>query len=125
MAIKKLGFERPSIIPAVGGGWVFAAKDTHRYKGVVKEGKARLDIFKGFIEDIYLSVHGGCRLLNQVGYSFKTTEEEIEKLIEIVEVAFPVAKKQFGSFGIPITGIVFPPYDADHVVAPPIILDFE
>jgi len=123
-AMVNLGFKSPSIISAVGGGWVFAAKSPHRYRGVVKEGKARLSFFKGFIKDIAISVHAGCRVIKKVGYSFKSFEEEIETLIQIVEVAFPVVNENFGSYGIPIIGIVFPPKNEDNIVSDPIILHF-
>lgn len=122
--MNNLGFKNPSIIPAVGGSWVFANKDAHRYKGIAKEGKARLNIFQGFIEEIILSVHGDCKLLKQKGFSFKSVEEETEALIQIVEIAFPVAEKHFGSYGVPITGIIFPRYDIHHTAPPPTILNF-
>jgi hypothetical protein len=114
-----LGFKSPSIISAVGGGWVFAAKSPHRYRGVVKEGKARLSIFKGLIKNIAYSVHPGCRVIKRVGYSFKSIEEEIETLIQIAEVAYPVVYKNFGSYGIPIIAIVF------RLNSDPIILNFD
>lgn len=120
-----LGFKSPSIIPVVGGGWVFAAKSPHRYKGAVKEIKARLSFFKGHIKNIAYSVHPGCRVIKKMGYIFKSAEEELETLIQIAEVAFPVVNENFGPYGLPIIGIVFPPKNEDNIVSDPIILHFD
>lgn len=122
--MASLGFKNPSILPAVGGGWIFAAKEAFRYKGVVKEGKAQLEVFSGLIKNIACSVHGRCKWLKRVGYSFKNLEEEIETLIQIVEVAFPVIEENFGAYGVPIIGIVYPPFDEENFVQEPIILRF-
>lgn len=125
LAMILMGFVKASKIASVGGGWIFASKDTHRYKGVVKEGKARLNIFKNHIKEIILSVHCSCKYLKEKGYSFKSVEEEIETLIQIIEVAFPVAEEHFGASGIPIRGIVFPAFDENRVAPPPIVLNFQ
>lgn len=118
-----LGYESPSIVPSLGGAFVFIEGNEPRMRSVVFQTKERLKIFSIYVEEILLSIHGKCKWIAKKGISFADQDEETEKLIEFIEVSFPIAKKHFNSYNLPIRGIVFPSYvDENH--PPPIILDF-
>ncbi|MBU4338111.1 hypothetical protein KKB43_02020 [Patescibacteria group bacterium] len=122
-AMFSLNFKSPSIVPSLGGAFVFIETDKHRIRSVAYQTKERLKIFSTSIEEILLSVHGNCKWIAKKGNSFKNEVEETEALVEYIERAMPLAEKYFGSYNLPIRGIIFPPRSNEQH-PPPIMLDF-
>lgn len=121
MAVKKLGFKTPDIIPVLGGSFVFTEGNTSRSLGIISHAQERLDLFSEYIEEILLSVHGNCKWIAKKGIVFKNTEEENEKLIDIIETAIIFANENLGQYDLPIKGIVFPVNEEQQIVTPIVI----
>lgn len=117
-----LGFKSPTIIPSLGGTFVFTETDVHRVRSIVYQTKERLKIFSTSIEEILLSIHGNCKWIAKKGNSFKNEVEEIEALVEYIERAIPIAENYFNAYNLPIRGIVFPPRNNEQH-PPPIIIE--